>query len=360
MELDNNKSPEDTPPELPKINIIIPVYNGEHTILKTLESVFSQNYENFDVTVIDDSSKDRSVQTVQESPFIDKITFIQNTTNIGISKAYNLGISKTNGDFFCFLHHDCYLIDPDYLSKGVSVLEDPQIGAVTGKPSIPSISKLSLAEKLYTVLNFMDILPVKEPKVEPVTFAEFKADLIRRETLQSIGNFPELQEVSHSGEDQDISSKLRDKNLTVVQHNDMSFGLNYGGNQDSFLKLFYKQAVLAKSQAFIILTHKQNTVQNLTPNRKLRAFHRSYQIGFSALILVLLIIFLGIYVKNLLLTILVALLGFRFCFYVFYTIQYGLSGYALFFPLVGFFCDLTYGISFFYGLLNGIIKGKLK
>ena len=149
MELDNNKSPEDTPPELPKINIIIPVYNGEHTILKTLESVFSQNYENFDVTVIDDSSKDRSVQTVQESPFIDKITFIQNTTNIGISKAYNLGISKTNGDFFCFLHHDCYLIDPDYLSKGVSVLEDPQIGAVTGKPSIPSISKLSLAEKLY-------------------------------------------------------------------------------------------------------------------------------------------------------------------------------------------------------------------
>ena len=52
MELNNNKNAEDNSTVLPKINVIIPVYNGEHTILKTLESVFSQNYDNFRVICI--------------------------------------------------------------------------------------------------------------------------------------------------------------------------------------------------------------------------------------------------------------------------------------------------------------------
>ncbi len=341
----------------PLVSVILPVYNGEKTVLSTIDSLISQDYPSIEIIVIDDNSKDKSKEVISSSPHYSKLSFSENETNLGISKTYNLGIKKAKGEFILFLHHDCTLGDTSYIKKAVTTLtEDEKIGVITGKPTLKDPQQLPLIEKMYAVLNFMDVLPPPNQDIEDTTFVEFKADMIRRSILDKLGLFTE--NITHSGEDQDISTKLRDHGYRVVQHNGMPFILNFGGNQDSFEKLLRKQADLSKSQAYILWTHKSQSVQNMTTNRRLRAFHRGFQIGFSALVLLLIFLVIGAYIKSLLWTLLLALVLFRFGFYMYYTIQYGYGKYALLFPFVGFLCDIAYGVSFFYGLFLTIYRGR--
>ncbi len=89
---------------MPTISIIVPAYNAEHTILKTIESVQQQTFSDFELIVINDGSTDRTLElldTVKE-PRI-KIFSYQNG---GVSVARNRGIANARGEFIAFLDAD--------------------------------------------------------------------------------------------------------------------------------------------------------------------------------------------------------------------------------------------------------------
>ena len=89
------------------ISIIIPCYNCEKTIVRTLKSLEKQSYKDFEIIAINDGSKDKTLDVLEEYAYNTKIKFkIINQINLGVSSARNKGIEKSNGEFITFLDAD--------------------------------------------------------------------------------------------------------------------------------------------------------------------------------------------------------------------------------------------------------------
>ena len=88
---------------MPKYSIIIPVYNVEKYIKKCLDSVFSQTDKDFEVIVVNDGTKDNSMDIVKKYD-----VKIINQKNQGLSAARNRGVKEAVGDYLIFLDSDDY------------------------------------------------------------------------------------------------------------------------------------------------------------------------------------------------------------------------------------------------------------
>lgn len=86
------------------ISVIIPLYNKESSIAQTLQSVFSQDYSDFEIVVVDDGSTDNSVEIV-EAMNDPRIRLIKQE-NGGPSKARNTGVKNAKGEWIVFLDAD--------------------------------------------------------------------------------------------------------------------------------------------------------------------------------------------------------------------------------------------------------------
>lgn len=102
------------------ISIIIPLYNKEPIIEQSLQSVLSQDYDDFEVIVVNDGSTDRSAEIVRQ--INDPHTTLIEQENGGPSKARNTGVKHANGDWILFLDADDELL-PGAL-KQFSLLAD--------------------------------------------------------------------------------------------------------------------------------------------------------------------------------------------------------------------------------------------
>ena len=88
---------------MPKFSIIIPVYNVEKYIDKCLKSVMDQTYQDYEVIVVNDGTKDDSMDIVEDYP----VKVIEQK-NQGLSVARNHGAEKAKGDYLIFLDSDDY------------------------------------------------------------------------------------------------------------------------------------------------------------------------------------------------------------------------------------------------------------
>ena len=98
-----------------KISIIIPIYNAEKDLKRCIDSVLTQSYQNFELILINDGSKDLSGMICQEYAQIDNRIKYFCQDNSGVSAARNLGIKKSTGTWISFIDADDY-IEPDYCS----------------------------------------------------------------------------------------------------------------------------------------------------------------------------------------------------------------------------------------------------
>lgn len=95
-------------------SVVIPLYNKESTIKKTIQSVLSQTYINFELIIVDDGSTDNSLQVV--SAFEDARITIIKQCNEGVSTARNNGILSCKREYIAFLDADDWW-ENDYLEK---------------------------------------------------------------------------------------------------------------------------------------------------------------------------------------------------------------------------------------------------
>ena len=87
----------------PLVSVIIPVYNGEKTIRKTLDSALNQSWSNIEIIVVDDGSSDGTVEILKS--YGDQINYFRQA-NQGVSAARNLGIDNAKGAYIAFLDAD--------------------------------------------------------------------------------------------------------------------------------------------------------------------------------------------------------------------------------------------------------------
>lgn len=91
---------------IPLVSILVPVYNGEKSILQCLESIKKQSYQNIEVIVIDDGSNDTSLVKCQNFIEGDSRFRIYSKENGGVSTARNLALSIASGQYIAFVDSD--------------------------------------------------------------------------------------------------------------------------------------------------------------------------------------------------------------------------------------------------------------
>ena len=87
-----------------KFSVIIPAYNAEKTIARSINSVISQTFDEFELIIVDDGSRDKTKDIVAQFSD-DRIKYIFRP-NQGVSSARNTGIISSSGKYVCFLDSD--------------------------------------------------------------------------------------------------------------------------------------------------------------------------------------------------------------------------------------------------------------
>lgn len=108
---------------MPKVSIIIPVYNKENYIEATLTSVLKQNFQDFEIIAVNDGSTDRSGEILLRMAAEDERIHVINLPNGGVSHARNVGLERASGDWIQFLDSDDRL-DSSYLSATLPLAEE--------------------------------------------------------------------------------------------------------------------------------------------------------------------------------------------------------------------------------------------
>jgi|APSaa5957512493_1039668.scaffolds.fasta_scaffold33375_2 glycosyltransferase involved in cell wall biosynthesis len=104
-----------------KISVVMPAYNAENTIVDSIQSVLSQTYQNFELIIIDDGSKDSTFDVVNNS-FSDSKIIIKQIKNSGIANARNIAMKLATGNFIAFLDSDD-IWDIEFLSTCIEIFD---------------------------------------------------------------------------------------------------------------------------------------------------------------------------------------------------------------------------------------------
>lgn len=116
----------------PMVSVIMPAYNSQEFIKEAISSVQNQSYGNWELFVIDDASKDSTVEEIEKITVKDnRITLIKNTTNQGAGVARNKGIKAAAGKYIAFLDADDIWF-PKKLSKQVRFMLTNNLGMSYG------------------------------------------------------------------------------------------------------------------------------------------------------------------------------------------------------------------------------------
>ena len=206
--------------DLPDLTVIVPVFNEEKTILKTLVSLRDVDYpkDKLKVIVSDDGSSDRTVSIVKgfiQSDHSLDVSLISDR-NSGKGAAINKALDKVSSEFFVVMDADSR-VRPDALKKAVGYFSDEHIGAVISRVVVDSPKNLLqrmqhfeyiLANLLRKVMHNFGTLAITHG-----AFSVFRTSLIKK-----LGGFD--SDRNNITEDLEIALRLKDNGFRVVMAHD--------------------------------------------------------------------------------------------------------------------------------------------
>lgn len=180
----------------PKVFIVILNWNGRQLLEDCIKSLQDITHPNYSILVVDNGSSDGSVQMVSQK--YPQIEIIQNETNLGFSKANNIGINRAlakGADYVLLLNNDVE-VAPDFLHKLVEVAErDEKIGIVG--PKIYYYDRPKVIWFAGGVINFRygggghighnQIDRGQYNQIKEVDYISGCAMLIKKEVIEKIG-----------------------------------------------------------------------------------------------------------------------------------------------------------------------------
>ena len=89
----------------PEISVVMPVYNGEKYLKEAIESILNQTFKNFEFIIINDGSTDKTEKIIK-SYGDERIVYIDNESNLGLSKSFNVGIKAARGTYLARMDAD--------------------------------------------------------------------------------------------------------------------------------------------------------------------------------------------------------------------------------------------------------------
>ncbi|MBT4396918.1 glycosyltransferase family 2 protein [archaeon] len=176
------------------ISVIIPIYNSSKTLERCLKSIFNSNFKDFEVIIVDDQSKDNSVEIAKKF----NVTVIRNETNSGPAITRNNGAKIAKGDILAFVDSDC-VVPEEWLKKFYDYLKNNKdVVAVTG-PYSGSVKK-----KFMCLFQHYDILYFQRNSPKFLNSCSSSNLACRKNAFIKVNGFPPIM----VNEDMEFASKL--------------------------------------------------------------------------------------------------------------------------------------------------------
>jgi glycosyltransferase involved in cell wall biosynthesis len=199
--------------DVPLVSVIIPAYNAEKFIGRTLQSVLSQTYSNIEVLVVDDGSQDKTVEIVEYMAKIDNRVRLFKQPNQGVAIARNLAIEKSVGEYIAPIDADDIWYEQK-LEKQVQCLVNatPSVGLVYAWSALIDENDAIIGK--YNSWYYSNIHSVEGEVYKHLLYTNFignaSVPLIRRVCFDKVGGFnSELKRQNAQGcEDWDIYLRL--------------------------------------------------------------------------------------------------------------------------------------------------------
>ena len=182
---------------MPKVSVCIPVYNTADTIARSITSVLSQSYQDFECVVVDNHSTDSTVEKVEA--FTDgRIRIVRNESNIGVARNHNECLRQAHGELIQFVHGDDWLL-PECLERLVPTFEARNVGLAFAPRRVETDNMAWKAQygELHTALE--PLLPVNSgPELVRRhvvagavgnSIGEPTCVMVRRDLLVAVGGF---------------------------------------------------------------------------------------------------------------------------------------------------------------------------
>ena len=192
-----------------RVSVIVPAYNEEKTLLRTVESILASNYLNLEVIVVNDGSTDGTEQSIQNLVATGRVRYFDQS-NSGKATALNLGAAAATGDVILFTDADSLFL-PDTVGQMVRWFADPSIQAVCGNDT--PLSARTPLQKVLAVTTHIGTGFVRRALsilgVLPIITGNLGA--VRAETFREVGGFHQIW-----GEDLEFTFRLHGRRKRIV------------------------------------------------------------------------------------------------------------------------------------------------
>jgi glycosyltransferase involved in cell wall biosynthesis len=207
------------------VSIVIPTYNSENTIHKTIHACLSQDYSEgkLEIIIIDDGSMDSTAEIIKQYPVI----YVYQE-NKGPAAARNLGWRSAAGEIICFTDSDC-VPEREWVSKIQKEYTSETIGGVGGSYDIIN------GESLLATCIHEEIIQrhLKSPR-EVNYLGGFNVSY-RRNVLKEVGGFNESYPDA-SGEDNELAYKIVKKGYKLIFDKNIKVGHYHPTKLSGYLK----------------------------------------------------------------------------------------------------------------------------
>jgi poly-beta-1,6-N-acetyl-D-glucosamine synthase len=201
--------------DLPQVSVLVPAYNEEKTVLRTLQSIDAIEYpkDKMEVIIINDGSTDKTEEIVQNY-IKDKENFkIISQKNQGKATGLNNALKVVTGEYFACLDADSF-VDPWTLRKMLAMYQKSKDDLVIVTPAMKVEKPRNILQRIqwleYIVIIFIARLTSQLDSlyVAPGPFSLYRTSIIRK-----IGGF----DVKNITEDQEIAYRIQKKNYKIKQ-----------------------------------------------------------------------------------------------------------------------------------------------
>ncbi len=191
-------------PRYPRVSVVVCAYNAERTLDRCLVSLAALSYPDYEVILVNDGSRDRTLEIAERYPFCR----ILSQTNKGLGVARNVGAAAATGEIIAYTDSDC-VADPDWLTYLVARMERGALAACGG-PNLPPPEKNLVPAAVALAPGGPTHVLLSDEIAEHIAGCNMA---FRREALLELGGFDPVFRAA--GDDVDICWRFQDKGAVI-------------------------------------------------------------------------------------------------------------------------------------------------